>query len=359
MGPGAHPRRDPPEQGLHRDADRGDGARAIHPDHPLLRGGRPLPARRPGPGRHGLPRRRLDVGWLRSLEAGGLRVRDPPHPDRRAEAALQPPPAHARDRRGGPGEAPRGQGAADRHRRSGLTGRALPGRGGGRDPRAGRLRHRGRQQPPAPDPPHPGSDRHAQDPVREDRPQRAEPGRPGGRARRGPDQRERPPALPPVRRDRQRLRQLPDPLPGQRRRHLRAQAAGRRRHLPLRGPGVHDRPLPLALLPLPLPRAAAPRGGSLLRRGGGARGAARDRRRAPGHRGGQADPRRRASRSPAASSTSTPSTCASASSGCPRDPECPVCGENPTITEPIDYEGFCAVPLNRPAAAPPVLAAAG
>ncbi|MGD0371212.1 MAG: molybdopterin-synthase adenylyltransferase MoeB [Candidatus Dormibacteria bacterium] len=43
----------------------------------------------------------------------------------------------------------------------------------------------------------------------------------------------------------------------------------------------------------------------------------------------------------------------------PRDPECPVCGENPTITEPIDYEGFCAVPLNRPAAAPPVLAAAG
>ena len=28
----------------------------------------------------------------------------------------------------------------------------------------------------------------------------------------------------------------------------------------------------------------------------------------------------------------------------PRDPHCPVCGENPTITEPIDYEGFCMVP---------------
>src|ERR1700721_2524777 len=28
----------------------------------------------------------------------------------------------------------------------------------------------------------------------------------------------------------------------------------------------------------------------------------------------------------------------------PRDPQCPVCGENPTITEPIDYEGFCAAP---------------
>jgi molybdopterin/thiamine biosynthesis adenylyltransferase/rhodanese-related sulfurtransferase len=28
----------------------------------------------------------------------------------------------------------------------------------------------------------------------------------------------------------------------------------------------------------------------------------------------------------------------------PRDPDCPVCGENATITEPIDYEGFCMVP---------------
>jgi molybdopterin/thiamine biosynthesis adenylyltransferase/rhodanese-related sulfurtransferase len=28
----------------------------------------------------------------------------------------------------------------------------------------------------------------------------------------------------------------------------------------------------------------------------------------------------------------------------PRDQDCPVCGENPTITEPIDYEGFCMVP---------------
>ncbi len=27
-----------------------------------------------------------------------------------------------------------------------------------------------------------------------------------------------------------------------------------------------------------------------------------------------------------------------------RDPGCPVCGENPTITEYIDYEGFCASP---------------
>ncbi|MDP9245587.1 MAG: molybdopterin-synthase adenylyltransferase MoeB [Chloroflexota bacterium] len=27
-----------------------------------------------------------------------------------------------------------------------------------------------------------------------------------------------------------------------------------------------------------------------------------------------------------------------------RDPECPICGEHPTITEYIDYEGFCASP---------------
>jgi molybdopterin/thiamine biosynthesis adenylyltransferase/rhodanese-related sulfurtransferase len=27
-----------------------------------------------------------------------------------------------------------------------------------------------------------------------------------------------------------------------------------------------------------------------------------------------------------------------------RDPECPVCGEKPTITAPIDYEGFCGLP---------------
>jgi sulfur-carrier protein adenylyltransferase/sulfurtransferase len=28
-----------------------------------------------------------------------------------------------------------------------------------------------------------------------------------------------------------------------------------------------------------------------------------------------------------------------------RDPTCPVCGENPTITEPMDYEQFCGVPI--------------
>ncbi len=29
-----------------------------------------------------------------------------------------------------------------------------------------------------------------------------------------------------------------------------------------------------------------------------------------------------------------------------RDPKCPVCGDNPTITELIDYEAFCGMPAN-------------
>ena len=33
-----------------------------------------------------------------------------------------------------------------------------------------------------------------------------------------------------------------------------------------------------------------------------------------------------------------------------RDPHCPVCGESPTITEPIDYEGFCLAPAATVAA---------
>lgn len=37
-----------------------------------------------------------------------------------------------------------------------------------------------------------------------------------------------------------------------------------------------------------------------------------------------------------------------------RDPECPVCSENPTITEPIDYQGFCGVPATPPPAVPSI-----
>ncbi len=34
-----------------------------------------------------------------------------------------------------------------------------------------------------------------------------------------------------------------------------------------------------------------------------------------------------------------------------RDPQCPVCSENPTITEPIDYEQFCGIPQAQQAEA--------
>jgi adenylyltransferase/sulfurtransferase len=30
-----------------------------------------------------------------------------------------------------------------------------------------------------------------------------------------------------------------------------------------------------------------------------------------------------------------------------KDPQCPVCGEHPTITELIDYEEFCSLPLDQ------------
>ena len=33
-----------------------------------------------------------------------------------------------------------------------------------------------------------------------------------------------------------------------------------------------------------------------------------------------------------------------------RDPDCPVCGDHPTVKQLIDYEEFCGV---TPAAAPP------
>jgi adenylyltransferase/sulfurtransferase len=34
-----------------------------------------------------------------------------------------------------------------------------------------------------------------------------------------------------------------------------------------------------------------------------------------------------------------------------RDPACPVCGDHPTITKPIDYEQFCGVPILDPKSA--------
>ena len=41
-----------------------------------------------------------------------------------------------------------------------------------------------------------------------------------------------------------------------------------------------------------------------------------------------------------------------------RDPQCPVCGDNPTIREPIDYEGFCHPPAAGSAPSIPVITVA-
>ena len=38
-----------------------------------------------------------------------------------------------------------------------------------------------------------------------------------------------------------------------------------------------------------------------------------------------------------------------------RDPDCPVCGEHPTITEYIDYVEFCAGPYDGDVRIPPTL----
>ena len=42
-----------------------------------------------------------------------------------------------------------------------------------------------------------------------------------------------------------------------------------------------------------------------------------------------------------------------------RNPECPVCGDHPTITKLIDYHQFCGVPREAPSAAPPTAVADG
>ena len=99
-----------------------------------------------------------------------------------------------------------------------------------------------------------------------------------------------------LRPDRRRHRQLRDPLHGQRRGVLPRDPLRLGLDLPLRRPGQRLRADPRrrrALLPLPLPRAAAAGHGAQLRRGRRARRALREHRRDPGHRGDQAAHRHR------------------------------------------------------------------
>ena len=118
-----------------------------------------------------------------------------------------------------------------------LAGGALPGgrrRGDARHRRHGRRRS---LEPAAPDPAHQRPHRHAEGGVRPHDPAGAQPRRAHRRVPRAPDLRERVPHLRAVRHHRERLRQLPDALPGQRRLRAAEEAARRRRHLAVRGPG--------------------------------------------------------------------------------------------------------------------------
>ena len=94
-----------------------------------------------------------------------------------------------------------------------------------------------------------------------------------------------------LRRRRRRHRQLPDPLPRQRRLRPARQAPRVGLDPPLRRPGVGVVGGARALLPVRLPRATPSRQRSQLRGGRGPRGALRRDRVDPVHRGGQAPAR--------------------------------------------------------------------
>ena len=303
MGRGDHPRRRPHPARQPRVARRGPAARPRPGDRRLLRRRLPLGVRGEDPGGARLHRRRQPRRRLHRLEAERL-------PDRRAArarpAAAQPllaPPPDPGGRRGGPA------------RSSSTRKILLIGAGGLGSPsslylaaagvgtlgivdddtvdetnlqrqivhsteRLGELEGRVRQAHARGAEPR----RHGQD----------VPGAPHLRERR-PDPRRG------LGRDRRRRRQLPDALPAERRVGL-AQHPGRPRlDLPLRGPGHRLQAARGAVLPLPVPAAAAAGARPELRRGRRARRPAGRDRLDPGDRGaeGRARDRRPARRAPA------------------------------------------------------------
>ena len=114
------------------------------------------------------------------------------------------------------------------------------------------------------------------------------PGRAPARALGG--QLQRPGDVRRLRCDRRRHGQLPHPLPGQRRLRPAGQAERLRLDLPVRRPGDGVLPAARAVLPMPLPRAAAAGPRAQLRRGRRAGHPAGPDRRGAGDRDGQADP---------------------------------------------------------------------
>ena len=124
VGAGPPARRPPRLQVLHRAADRGRRARPRRAGDPVLRRRRPLAVRRPDARRRwATPNVASMSGGFQGWKSAGLEFDTPGRPDRRAEAALQPPPADPGGRRRGPGAAARLEGAAHRRRRARLAGR--------------------------------------------------------------------------------------------------------------------------------------------------------------------------------------------------------------------------------------------
>ena len=313
-------------------------------DRRLLRRRHPLGVRRRRRSRSSATSDVVDARRrLHRLEAERLPDVAPALARPRPAHALQPPPPDPRGRRGGPAEAARLARAADRRRRARLAGVALPRRRRRRHARHRRRRHRRRDEPPAPDRP---LDR-ARSASRRSSPRKRtlEALNPDVKVRRLPraaDLRERRPD--PRRRlgrDRRRRRQLPDPLPRERRVRLARHPRRPRLDLPLRGPGDRLQARRRPVLPLPLPAAAAAGAGPELRRGRRARRAprrssARSRRtRRSSSRSGSA------SRSSAGCCSSTRSRRASPRSRCAATRTARSAASTPTITEYIDYVEFC------------------
>ena len=126
-------------------------ARPLRRADPLLRLGQPLGLR--GAHAAGGPRlraRALDDRRHHAVEGPRLRGRDPARAQRRAARPLLAPPADPRDRRRGPAEAARREGAAARRRRPRLADRPVPRRRRRRHARDRRRRRRRPLEPAAP-----------------------------------------------------------------------------------------------------------------------------------------------------------------------------------------------------------------
>ena len=272
---GRHPQRGAPAPGPPRVPGGGQAPRQVRPRRRLLRRGRPLGLRRQDHGRPGLHRRAVAGRRVQPLEGRRPSLGGARDPDPGAAQPLPAPPPPARGGRGRPAEAARVQGAAARRRRPRLPGRPLPGGSRGRHPRHHRHGRRRRVEPAAPDPAQHGPGGRPQGRLGEEDADRAQPRRERRHLRRAAGRRQHPRHHRRLRRHRGRDRQLPDPLPRERRLAAQADPGDPRLHLPFRGPGHRVRSLQRSLLPLPDPRAASRRAGAVVlggRRAGRAAG---------------------------------------------------------------------------------------